>query len=137
MVQGRNGGSANLRWPHRNCPGDSRASGSSWSSNKHSRAVAWTPSCKPAKQGWEPREPRLEIGNSASWCYSSSPRDHDSREQPKKKTNPKPHQMGRVELDTPPRKALRCSGVSFGQRSRRLRQDTPAEKPRWVPPYHT
>lgn len=27
--------------------------------------------------------PRLEIGNSGSWCYSSSPHDHDSGEQQK------------------------------------------------------
>lgn len=47
--------------------------------------------------------PRLEIGNSASWCSSSSPHDHDSGEQQKKK---KTHQMEPGELDTPPNKGL-------------------------------
>lgn len=62
------------------------------------------PPAKPAKQGWEPGEPRLEIGNSASCCY-----DHDSGEQ-QKKIPKKPHQMETVRLDTPPNKALGVQG---------------------------
>lgn len=62
--------------------------------------------------------PRLEIGNSGSWCYSSSPHDHDSGEQQK------PHQMETVELDKPPIKGFKVFRGELGQKSWRLRQDT-------------
>lgn len=82
MVQCRDGCPVNPRWPDRRSSCDNWASGSSFSSNKQSQLLRHPLKNLQNKGGNLPSYSlclfRLEIGNSVSQCYSSSPHDHDS-----------------------------------------------------------
>lgn len=134
MVQWRDGCPVNPRWPDRRSSCDNWASGSSFSSNKQSQLLRHPLKNLQNKGGNLPSYSlclfRLEIGNSVSQCYSSSPHDHDSGVQSLQQKK-KRSKREKVKLGNCTRKGLEFWGVQRWIISWRLRHDT--KPPCWEP----